>query len=156
MDLFTDEAVQKKLGKAVVSYMGYFGSRYVGNDIQMLCGNILDHPIIKSFTLFCIMFQATDSINLALFMTMVFIVLQYVMSVSSICNKYVDKTTAKNVNIHATAWAQDKDTTELGKPKAKTTPATQKSSNKIHIMQAPVQMTQTAAKLYTPEDANIV
>ena len=42
----------RKCFKAIVSYMGYFGSRYVGNDIQLLCGNILDHPVAKTFTLF--------------------------------------------------------------------------------------------------------
>ena len=98
----------KKCFKGVVSYMGYFASRYVGNDIQLLCGNLLDHPIAKTFTLFCIMFQATDNLDLALMMTIGFLILQYVMSLSPICSKYVDKTSAKKVKTDSTVWAHDK------------------------------------------------
>ncbi len=123
MDLFTDPVVQKKCAKAVISYMGYFGSRFVGNDIQLLCGNILDTPLAKSFTLFCIMYQAVDNLSLALVMTLFFISVQYVMSINPACNKYVDKTTAKNVNIGSTVWAVDKDLDSLNlKPKKFVTP----------------------------------
>ena len=104
----------KKCFKAVVSYMGYFGSRYVGNDIQLLCGNILDHPVMKTFTLFCIMFQATDNFDLALMMTIAFLIVQYIWSISPMCNKYVEKTSDKRrVNIHGTAWPNDKDLNTL-------------------------------------------
>lgn len=111
---FLSDPIFRKCFKGVVSYLGYFGSRYVGNDIQLLCGNILDHPVMKTFTLFCIMFQATDNFDLALMMTIGFLILQYVMSISPMCNKYVDKTVDKRkVNIHATAWPNDKDLDSL-------------------------------------------
>jgi hypothetical protein len=117
-DLLSDRTFHKCF-KAVISYMGYFGSRYVGNDIQLLCGNLLDHPIAKTFTLFCIMFQATDNLDLAVTMTTFFLIIQYVMSVTPSCNKYQDKTdTKRNVNIHATAWPNDKGLNNLNLPKA--------------------------------------
>jgi len=100
------QIVAKKVTKAIMTYMGYFGSRFVGNDIQVLCGNLLDTPLVKSFTLFCLMFQATDNINIALCMVIVFIVLQYAMSTCDACGKYVDKTTTKRVRNVGTAWPQ--------------------------------------------------
>ena len=99
--------IQRKVFKAICSYMGYFGSKFVGNDIAVLCGNLLDHPIAKTFTLFCIMYQATDQFNLAVIMTLSFLILQYIMSITPACNKYVDKTTAKKVNIHAVTWPKN-------------------------------------------------
>lgn len=109
----SSEQTNRKVFKAVASYMGYFGSRFVGNDIQVLCGNLLDHPIAKTFTLFCIMFQATDNLNLAIFMTVVFLILQYFMSITPACNRYIDKTAAKNINIHAVTWPKNKDLDNL-------------------------------------------
>ena len=115
--LFSDRTFHKCF-KAIVSYMGYFGSRYVGNDIQLLCGNLLDHPVAKTFTLFCIMYQATDNFDLAITMTIFFLILQYVMSVLPSCNKYTEKTDNKRkVNIHATTWAHDKGLNSLNLPK---------------------------------------
>lgn len=110
----TSDQTNRKVFKAVASYMGYFGSRFVGNDIQVLCGNLLDHPIAKTFTLFCIMFQSTDSLNLSIFMTVLFLILQYFMSVSPACNRYIDKTSAKNINIQAVSWPKNKDLDDLG------------------------------------------
>jgi hypothetical protein len=110
----------RKCFRALVSYMGYFGSRYVGNDIQLLCGNIFDHPVVKTFTLFCIMFQATNSFDLGLTMTVVFLILQYVMSISPMCNKYIDKTSSgRRIDIHATAWPHDRNLTALNLEKQK-------------------------------------
>lgn len=103
----------KKCMKALIAYMGYFGSRYVGNDIQVLCGNLLDHPIAKTFTLFCIMMQATDNMKLAVGMTLFFLIVQYVMSITAPCNKYVDKTSATKVNIHNTVWPKNKELNSL-------------------------------------------
>ena len=104
MDTFTSAFTGKKVNKAIMTYMGYFGSRFVGNDIQVLCGNVLDTPLAKSFTLFCIMYQATDNLNVALSMTLVFVIIQYLMSISPSCGKYKDKTTSKHVNNVGTAW----------------------------------------------------
>lgn len=107
---WVDNQTMKKCFKGIVSYMGYFASRYVGNDIQLLCGNILDHPVMKTFTLFCIMFQATDNIDLALMMTIGFLIIQYVMSISPMCSKYADKTNVrKKTKSSSTAWVHDKD-----------------------------------------------
>lgn len=116
MSNLSSEELNKKIFKAVVSYMGYFGSRFVGNDVQVLCGNLFDHPIVKTFTMFCIMFQATENFNLAVMLTLAALIMQYLMSILPACNKYIDKTAAKNVNIYATAWPQNTDTNELGIP----------------------------------------
>lgn len=117
---FLSDPAFKKCFKALVSYMGYFGSRYVGNDIQLLCGNILDHPVVKTFTLFCVMYQATDNFDIALIMTIVFLILQYVMSITSICTKYVEKiSTNRHVQTYGTAWPHDKDLTMLNISKKK-------------------------------------
>lgn len=107
--------VKKRVAKAFVTYMGYFGSRYVGNDIQLLCGNILDHALVKSITLFCIMFQATDNIKIALSMTAFFLTVQFLLSLSPTCNKYVDKLAAKRVDSDGVVWPRNKDVDSLGR-----------------------------------------
>lgn len=99
-----DNNITYKCGKAVAAYLGYFGSRYVGNDIQLLCGNVLDHPIVKTFTLFCIMFQATDNFYLGSVMTIIFLTIQYAMSNSESCRNYIDKTTMKKSEERGKPW----------------------------------------------------
>lgn len=99
--------------------MAYFGAKYVGNDIQVLCGNILDHAWVKSFTLFCIMFQATDNVKLALAMTCFFMTCQYLLSLSPVCDKYVDKTIAPRIDHHATVWPSNRDVDDLGRSRIK-------------------------------------
>jgi hypothetical protein len=113
-DFFNDPTNRHKFFKGIISYMAYFGSRFVGNDIQLLCGNVLDHPVAKTFTLFCIMYQATDSFDMAVAMTLFFLIVQYAMSISPACNKYVDKTTAKKVNIHSVTWPINNELDSLG------------------------------------------
>jgi len=116
-----NDPIAKKCTKAVISYMAYFGSKYVGNDIQVLCGNLLDHPYMKTFTLFCIMYQATDRFDLSIIMTSFFLVLQYVMSLQPICNKYIDKTSPdRGVKTSARIWARDKAVDKLGLMKTTT------------------------------------
>jgi len=96
--------------KALATYMGYFGSRFVGNDIQLICGNLLDTTIGKTFTLFCIMMQATTyNWQIALLMTLVFLVVQYFSSTLSECRPYRDKLSGdKDINIMNTAWVDEK------------------------------------------------
>lgn len=110
-----------KYTKTVVTYMAYFGSRYVGNDIQVLCGNIFDHPYVKTFTLFCIMYQASDNLNIATTMTLFFLTIQYFLSNVSTCKPYVDTTSSKNVETKKTIWPKNKDTDALGIKKPKPT-----------------------------------
>lgn len=108
--------VKRKAFKAFATYMGYFGAKYVGNDIQVLCGNIFDHAIVKSFTLFCIMFQATDNLRIALGMTAFLLTCQFIISLSPVCGKYVDKTFAKNVDSDGIVWPRNVDLDSLGRP----------------------------------------
>jgi hypothetical protein len=80
--------------------MGYFGSRFVANDIQALCGNLFDNPLVKTFTLFCIMYQAIDNLQMSVTMTLVFLCVQYFASTLTVCSKkYIDKTHPENQSI---------------------------------------------------------
>lgn len=112
----TSASTQKRLVKGFVTYMGYFGAKYVGNDIQVLCGNILDHAWVKTFTLFCIMYQATDDFKLGIFLTVFFMIAQFIVSLSPNCNSYVDKTVAKRIHRRANIWPQNPDVDSLGVP----------------------------------------
>jgi hypothetical protein len=58
--------------KGIMAYFIFFGTKYIGNDIQNYCGNVMDKTIVKIFTLFCIMYQATGNFKLALFLTFIF------------------------------------------------------------------------------------
>ena len=95
-DILTNDESQKYF-KAIGSYMAFFGSRYVGNDIQLMCGNIMDHAYVKTFTLYCIMFNATSSFKIATIVTCGFLLLQYIMSISPQCSNYVDKNAKRRV-----------------------------------------------------------
>ncbi len=106
-----------RLVKGFITYMGYFGAKYVGNDIQVLCGNIFDHAAVKTFTLFCIMYQATDRLHLSLILTTFFMTFQYVLSLTTTCSKYVDKTGARNIDRTNVIWPRNRDVTSLGVPK---------------------------------------
>ncbi len=112
----TGASTQKRLVKGFVTYMAYFGAKYVGNDIQVLCGNILDHAWVKTFTLFCIMYQAADDVKLALCLTVFFLIAQYSVSLSPTCNSYVDKTVAKHIERHANVWPRNPDVDSIGVP----------------------------------------
>lgn len=101
--------------KAIASYMGYFGSRFVGNDIQLMCGNLLDTSVGKTFTLYCIMLQATSfNYKFALYATLVCLLGQYLASLYSQCRPYRDKTDkTKSLNIMNTIWPTEKGVNEL-------------------------------------------
>ena len=107
----------KRFFQTVIAYMAYFGSRYVGNDIQVLCGNIFDNAYVKTFTLFCIMMQAAEAnVTIALIMTICFLFAQYLMSRSAKCRPYADKTIAKKIDAKPLFWPTNAD--EAAKLKA--------------------------------------
>jgi uncharacterized membrane protein len=70
----------KPIWKAITAYMIYFGTRYVSNDIKHFCGNIMDHAIVKTFTIFCIVYQATENMRVSLVSTTIFSILQFYMT----------------------------------------------------------------------------
>lgn len=109
----------EKWFKCVCSYLSFFGSRFVGNDIQLLCGNILDHPFVKTFTLFCIMYQASNSFDIAIKMTVGLLIAQYLLSMLSVCQNYVDKTQVKPelIKTKNVPWAVNTEVDSLGIPK---------------------------------------
>lgn len=83
--------IPPKAFKALCAYMSFFGSRYISTDIGLMCGNILDHPIVKTFTLFCIMYSATETLETSLIMTILFLLVQYSFSLTKNCKIYIDK-----------------------------------------------------------------
>jgi hypothetical protein len=95
----------KRLTSAVVTYISFFGSRFVGNDIQVMCGSLFDTAPGKTVTLFAIMYQASQDVRTALYATIFFMALQYTLSLFRGCGPYIDKTTAKNVRTRGRVWA---------------------------------------------------
>ena len=100
---------RRKFTAAIVTYISFFGSRFVGNDIQVMCGSLFDTPMGKTVTLFAIMFQASQDVRVALYATLFFMTLQYILSWSRFCSPYIDKTTAKNVETRGRVWASISD-----------------------------------------------
>lgn len=94
---------------AIVAYVSYFGSRFVGNDLQVLCGNVFDHPIAKTFTLFCIMYQASKSVKVATVMTTFFLFFQFILSRNRDCSPYRDKTSAQSLDTRNYFWPRNLD-----------------------------------------------
>ena len=95
----------KRFTAAVVTYISFFGSRFVGNDIQVMCGSLFDTSLGKTVTLLAIMYQATQDVRTALYATVFFMTLQYICSRLRACGPYIDKTTAKNVETRGRVWA---------------------------------------------------
>src|SRR6478609_2261672 len=89
---------------AVVAYISFFGSRFVGNDMQVTCGSLLDHPVAKTVTLFAIMYQASRDVQTAVVATAFFLLLQYLASRASACRPYKDKPSAPEVDVRGRAW----------------------------------------------------
>ena len=84
--------ILKPMWKAIAAYMIYFGTRYVSNDIKYFCGNIMDHPVIKTFTIFCIAYQATEELRMTLIATSLFSIIQYYIAYYPKCiKKYTKK-----------------------------------------------------------------
>ena len=82
---------------AILLYFSFFLSRYPGNDIQVLCGNMFDTPLAKTLIVFVIMYSGSRDIHVAILMTLVCLGFQYYLSKCESCGPYVDKTKMKNV-----------------------------------------------------------
>ena len=99
----------RKVFKAFGSYFAFFGSRFVGNDIQLLCGNYFDHPIVKTFTLWCIMYNASDNVKIATAVTLVILLLQYILSNVDACKPYEDKLGSSQLDTRNYIWPRNID-----------------------------------------------
>lgn len=84
-------SVLKPIWKATTAYMIYFGTRYVSNDIKYFCGNVMDHIVVKTFTIFCIVYQATEELRFSLGTTILFTFFQLYISLHPSCHSYQDK-----------------------------------------------------------------
>jgi hypothetical protein len=73
---------------ALVTYTNFFLSRYVSQDIAMLCGSVFDTPGFKTLTLFGIMYGATRNIRLATIFTVVLLILNLFMANNKQCHPY--------------------------------------------------------------------
>lgn len=94
----------QKFANAVVAYFAFFGSRFVGNDIQVTLGGLLDTPVAKTFSLMAIMYQATQNARIALICSAVAMIAHYLVSVSPWGGPYKDKVSAKHVDIRGQFW----------------------------------------------------
>ncbi len=77
---------------ALLLYFSFFLSRYPGNDVQVLCGNVFDTALAKTVILFAIMYSGSRDVRVALVMTGIFLSLHYVLSKCEGCGPYADKT----------------------------------------------------------------
>jgi len=80
----------RPIWKAITAYMIYFGTRYVSADIKYFCGNFMDHYLVKTFTIFCIVFQATELMPLSLAVTFIFTLFQLYITKHPNCKSYQD------------------------------------------------------------------
>jgi hypothetical protein len=99
-------AAAQKYVNAAVTYLAFFGSRFVGNDVQVSCGALLDTPIAKTVTLVAVMYQATQDWRAAFIAAAAVMVIQYVASLTPWCGPYKDKMSAKHVDIRGHLWPQ--------------------------------------------------
>jgi hypothetical protein len=84
---FADPHVGKFI-KGVVSFMNFFGTKSISNDIAKSCGNLFDTRLFKLLTLFCIFYQSTDHLGLSVFLVIIFSTFLYAMKQqSSNCSK---------------------------------------------------------------------
>jgi hypothetical protein len=81
-------SVLKPVWKATTAYMIYFGTRYVSNDIKYFCGNVMDHIVVKTFTIFCIVYQATEELRFSMATTLLFTFFQLYISLHPNCISY--------------------------------------------------------------------
>jgi hypothetical protein len=103
------EMIDARYFDAIAAYVAYFFSRYVGNDVQLLCGSVLDTPFMKTFTLFCVLYLAGGkNVKIALTMTIVFLLFQFFLSKNQNCGPYTDKTNVNpsKLNIENTSWVR--------------------------------------------------
>lgn len=110
MDAIGLPPFDKKYIDAFVTYVTFFLSRYVGNDVQVLCGSLFDTPIAKTLILFAIMYSATKEARVAAVMTVFFLLAQYLLSRNKQCGPYVDKTAKSNMDTNI--WAPNLSTNE--------------------------------------------
>ncbi len=88
-----NKAVGWKFFDIFAMYLAYFGSKFVGNDLLVLCGNLFDTELVKIFTLFCICYNASGKdVKIAMAGTVLLFGLQYGMAKTNECKNYMDKT----------------------------------------------------------------
>jgi hypothetical protein len=68
---------QKILLRCLSSYVGFFLSRFLGNDLQKRFGAYMDVPLVKMLTLFVLMWQASESVLTAVYATAIILVIHY-------------------------------------------------------------------------------
>lgn len=87
IELFFADPHIKGSTKALISYLTFFGTKYISQDIAHSCGNLFDSPPAKFITLFAIFYQATDKISKALIFATIVTVFHNYMKRSVKCKK---------------------------------------------------------------------
>ncbi len=87
-----NSAESQKYLKPIGTWFSFFGSKYIANDLQLACGNLLDTSVAKAITLFFIFMPPTNfNVKLAALFTVFMLFIQYMASTMSACRPYRDK-----------------------------------------------------------------
>ena len=79
----------KPYWKILTTFMIYFVTRYVSNDLKFVYGNILNSFPVKTICIFSISYQATGgSIHPSLIATLLFVLLQMYIQFHPSCKEY--------------------------------------------------------------------
>jgi hypothetical protein len=82
----------------LIMYNSFFLSRYVGNDIQNLCGNMFDRPLPKTLILFVVMYTGSRNVAVSIVLTILLIGVQYVMTNKEECKPYKERNYKSSIN----------------------------------------------------------
>ena len=72
-----EKIVDERVIRAFVTFMAYFGTRFIAADVQTQHVDILNSTPVKILTLFCIFMQATNNTGLSISLTAFALVVNY-------------------------------------------------------------------------------
>lgn len=121
---FLNDKTLYKYTRGALAFVSFFLSRYISEDYKTICGSIFDTAIVKSITLCCILLQATDSLRIALVMTTVILIGQYLLSFYGGCHKNNDSTQdvvdGRKIVTRGKLWPQRQPPKKTPQPKPRT------------------------------------
>lgn len=82
----------------LIIYNSFFLSRYVGNDIQNLCGSFFDRPLPKTLILFVVVYSGSRNVGASIVLTMILICIQWLMSNKEDCKPYKERNYKSSIN----------------------------------------------------------
>lgn len=87
IEFFFSDPHVSKIVKATCSYFTFFGTRYIADELKHTCGNMFENPYVKMFTLFCIFYQSSNSLRLAISLTFIITLFHKYMEKHQNCKK---------------------------------------------------------------------